>query len=217
MVKHNNALPNVHLRKHWGKFVRTWFDQPARAHKRNQIRRTKAKIAFPRPATNLRPIVNCQTRRYNSKNRFGKGFTGAELKAVGLTAKFARTVGIAYDHRRTNANEESFQRNVDRLNEYKSKLVLFPLHKGQYKKGLIADSTEEQIKAANESANFNVSRNILDLPVQSKREKKVEITPELLKKRAVQGIRQAKADHKHSRARHLAKLEAAEKEKEKKK
>jgi len=26
MVKHNNMMPNVHLRKHWNRFVRTWFN-----------------------------------------------------------------------------------------------------------------------------------------------------------------------------------------------
>ena len=216
MVKHNNALPNVHLRKHWGKFVRTWFDQPAKAKKRNMIRRTKAKIAFPRPATNLRPIVNCQTRKYNSKVRFGKGFTLRELKAVALTPTAARQVGITYDHRRANCNEESFQRNVDRLTEYKSKLVLFPLKKGQFKKGPIPDSTAEQIEAANSGLNFNTTKNILSLPKTDLREKKIEITEEFRKKqRAVQQIRQAIVDHKYSRKRHLAKIEKEQKASEK--
>ena len=34
MVKHNNMFPNVNLRKNWGRFVRTWFDQPTRKHRR---------------------------------------------------------------------------------------------------------------------------------------------------------------------------------------
>ncbi len=211
MVKHNNALPNVHLRKHWGRFVRTWFDQPAKAKKRNMIRRTKAKIAFPRPATKLRPIVSCQTRRYNSKLRFGKGFTLRELKAAGLTPKVAQQVGITYDHRRTNANEEAYQRNVDRIKEYRSKLVLFPLRKKHFRKGPIPDSTAEQIQKANADSKFNLTKNILEIPRQNPSEKKIEVTPALLKKRAVQQYRQAEADHVHSRKRHLAKLEKLEK------
>ena len=49
----------------------------------------------------------------------------AEIKAAGLTAKYARTVGIAVDHRRQNKSQENFDANVARLNEYKSKLVIF--------------------------------------------------------------------------------------------
>ena len=214
MVKHNNALPNVHLRKHWGKFVRTWFDQPARAKKRANIRKVKASIAFPRPATRLRPVVRCKTIKYNSKLRFGKGFTKEELKAAGLTPQFAKTVGISYDHRRTNANEDSFKVNVDRLNEYKENLVLFPLKKDKYRKGEIADSTAEQIKKVYEDQELNLTKNIIELPKESKREKKVAVTDELLKKRAVQQFKQAKIDHKYSRRRHLAKLEAEQKAKD---
>lgn len=33
MVKHNNALPNAHLRKHWSRgLVKTYFDKTARKH-----------------------------------------------------------------------------------------------------------------------------------------------------------------------------------------
>lgn len=41
MVKHNNQIPNQHFKKHWhggkngkGSYVRTWFNQPARKHRR---------------------------------------------------------------------------------------------------------------------------------------------------------------------------------------
>ena len=43
---------------------------------------------------------------------------------------------------------EEQQRNVARLNEYKSKLILFPRREGVHKKGEINDSTAEQLKAA---------------------------------------------------------------------
>lgn len=190
------------MRKHWGKFVRTWFDQPAKANKRASLRRIKAKVAFPRPAQPLRPIVNCQTRKYNSKLRFGRGFTSGELKAAGLTPNFARTIGVTYDHRRTNANEDAFKRNVDRLKEYKSKLVLFPLKKDKFKKGEIADSTAEQIAKANADLNFNLSKNVLEIPKTKLKEKKIEITEEFRKKnRAVQGFRQAQVNQKFARKR----------------
>mmetsp|Transcript_17153 Transcript_17153/g.19820 ORF Transcript_17153/g.19820 Transcript_17153/m.19820 type:complete len:237 (-) Transcript_17153:38-748(-) len=201
MVKHNNALPNVHLRKHWGRFVRTWFDQPAKKQKRYLARKSKAKKVFPSPISKLRPVVAGQTRKYNGMLRYGKGFSLAELKAVGLTARFARTVGIATDHRRTNANKEAFDRNVDRLKDYKSKLVLFPLKEGKHKKGLIPDSTAEQV--ADKAAQVqNRNKNVLSMPPKDTGVDTVVLTEELTKHRAFQQIRQAQVDHKYSRKRY---------------
>lgn len=41
----------------------------------------KAKSVFPRPtAGKLRPLVHCQTIKYNMKQRLGRGFTLEELK-----------------------------------------------------------------------------------------------------------------------------------------
>lgn len=201
MVKHNNALPNVHLRKHWGRFVRTWFDQPARKHRRYQTRKSAAKKVFPRPISRLRPIVAGQTRKYNGMLRYGKGFTVRELKEAGLSATFARTVGISTDHRRSNANDEALKRNVDRLKEYKSKLILFPLKEGKHKKGMIPDSTAE--KVASEAAKHqNSSRHVLARPSKDLSVETVAITEDMKKHRAYQQIRQAQIDHKYSRKRY---------------
>jgi ribosomal protein L13E len=110
MPKHNNVVPNVHLRKHWQNSgvhrVATHFDQPAKKLRRHQRRERKAKEMFPRPVQKLRPIVSSMTRKYAGKVRYGRGFTLAELKAAKLSATFARTVGIAVDHRRTSTSEE---------------------------------------------------------------------------------------------------------------
>lgn len=46
------------------------------------------------------------------------------VKAAGLEARYAQTVGISVDHRRTNKSQESFDLNVDRLKDYKSRLVV---------------------------------------------------------------------------------------------
>jgi large subunit ribosomal protein L13e len=105
MVKHNNVLPNVHLRKHWQKNVRTWLNQAARKKRRLQTRRTKAAALSPRPLEQLRPAVRCQTIRYNHRTKIGKGFTLAEIKAAGIGAQFARSIGISVDHRRINRNQ----------------------------------------------------------------------------------------------------------------
>jgi large subunit ribosomal protein L13e len=63
-----------------------------------------------------------------------------------MNKKWAQTVGICVDHRRTNTSTEQLQVNVDRLNTYKSKLVIFPRVEGAPKKGLVNDATAEQLK-----------------------------------------------------------------------
>merc|ERR1712228_1059090 len=92
-----------------------------------------------------RPVVRCPTQRYNIKARLGKGFTLEELRTAGLGAAYARTIGIAVDHKRTNKSVESLQINVQRLKEYKSKLILFPRNAKAPKK---ADASPEEIKMA---------------------------------------------------------------------
>lgn len=34
MVRHNNVVPNQHFKKKWQFYVKTWFNQPARKHRR---------------------------------------------------------------------------------------------------------------------------------------------------------------------------------------
>jgi large subunit ribosomal protein L13e len=136
VLKHNNQLPNAHFRKDWQLRVKTWFDQPGRKLRRRQNRAKKAATVAPRPVDGLlRPIVACPTNRYNMKVRAGRGFTFDELKAAGINRKEARSIGIAVDYRRRNRSEESLQRNVERLQLYKSKLIVFPRRAGKAKKG----------------------------------------------------------------------------------
>ncbi len=33
-MKHNNVIPNGHFKKKWQFYVKTWFNQPARKHRR---------------------------------------------------------------------------------------------------------------------------------------------------------------------------------------
>merc|ERR1711935_1076580 len=99
----NNVIPNNHFKKDWQKYVRTWFNQPARKVRRRKARALKAKNTFPRPVAGaLRPAVHSQTIRYNMKVRAGRGFTLDELKEAKIPAKLAPTIGIAVDHRRKN-------------------------------------------------------------------------------------------------------------------
>lgn len=57
------------------------------------------------------------------------------LQAAGIHKKTARTIGIAVDPRRRNRSTESLQANVQRLKEYRSKLILFPRKASAPKKG----------------------------------------------------------------------------------
>ena len=76
--------------------------------------------------------------------RLGRGFTLNEIRAVGLGVQFARSIGISIDHRRKNRNQEGFEANKARLQNYLSKLVLFPRHEGKLvskaKAGILNDS-----------------------------------------------------------------------------
>ncbi|EFN87709.1 60S ribosomal protein L13 [Harpegnathos saltator] len=89
--------------------------------------------------------VHCPTFRYHTKVHAGRGFTLAELKTSGLNKRFARTVGIAVDPRRRNKSVESLQTNVQRLKEYRAKLILFPTNGKKPKPG---DATEEEGRLA---------------------------------------------------------------------
>eukprot|EP00584_Thalassiosira_punctigera_P020968 CAMPEP_0172574544 /NCGR_PEP_ID=MMETSP1067-20121228/136751_1 /TAXON_ID=265564 ORGANISM="Thalassiosira punctigera, Strain Tpunct2005C2" /NCGR_SAMPLE_ID=MMETSP1067 /ASSEMBLY_ACC=CAM_ASM_000444 /LENGTH=207 /DNA_ID=CAMNT_0013367173 /DNA_START=473 /DNA_END=1096 /DNA_ORIENTATION=- len=152
MVKHNNVLPNIHCHKKYCESsrgplkVRLTLNQASKKKTRRLARAAKAAAIAPRPLQLLRPAVHCPTQRYSSKVRLGKGFTLEELKGAGFTARYARTVGIAVDHRRTNKSAESLALNVARLEEYKSKLVVFP--KKRLSKVKNGDSSAEECKAA---------------------------------------------------------------------
>jgi len=141
-------IPNGHFHKDWQRFVKTWFNQPARKHRRQQNRVKKARSVAPRPVGLLRPIVHCPSIRYHTKVRAGKGFTLEEVKAAGLNKRFARTIGISVDPRRRNKSIESLQTNAQRLKEYRAKLILFPLSEKKIKKG---EATLEECKLASQA------------------------------------------------------------------
>ena len=127
MPKRNNVIPNAHFHKHWQERVKVWLDQPARKLRRRQARASKARRVFPRPVQGLlRPAVRPPTIKYNTKVRFGRGFSLDELKAAGFNRHEAQNVGVSVDHRRKNRSEEQFRANVQRLKTYKAKLVVFP-------------------------------------------------------------------------------------------
>lgn len=210
MVKHNNIVPNVHLRKHWQRRVRVHLDQASKKAVRARKRDDKSKACFPRPLQKLRPVVSSCTRKYAGKVRYGRGFTLAEIKAAGLSAKFARTVGISVDHRRTSTSEEQLQLNVERLNSYKSKLILFPRKDGKVKKGLINDSTAEQVKSA--AAGNQVAGKVLPRAAAAREDEFAAITADDKKFLAHSTARIARTNKRyHGRREKRAAEEAAKK------
>lgn len=165
-MKHNNVVPNAHFHKEWQRWVKTWFDQPARKAARRSARAEKASRVAPRPTTLLKPVVRGQTQRYNGKVRAGRGFTIDELKAAGLNKKSALGLGVSIDHRRRNRTEESFSVNVNRLKAYRAKLVIIPRKPSsqRVKKG---DATKEEIKGVKQV----LSSTVLAVPTLSNRTK----------------------------------------------
>lgn len=144
-IRGNRVIPNAHFHKDWQRYIKTWFDQPARKKRRHQKRVEKAKRIAPRPLKKLRPVVRCPTARFNMRLREGRGFTLEELKSAGIAPKVAQTIGIAVDKRRKNKSIESLQVNVQRLKEYRSKLILFPIKRKKPKKG---DAAEHECRLA---------------------------------------------------------------------
>lgn len=159
----SKVLPNVHLSKDWQEKVKTFFNQPAKKLKRRKTRSAKAKRLGPNPTHLLRPVVRGQTRRYNNKQKLGRGFTLEELKKAGIHGvNYARSLGIVVDRRRKDCNEETLKQNADRLKEYLNKMILHP------KKGKVSKSTQkkeataDQIKFA-ETQPQNTTKTVIPL------------------------------------------------------
>lgn len=200
MPPHNNAIQRPHLRKHWQKWVKTWFNQPASKQRRLTKRKERAAAVFPRPIHALRPIVNKTTARYSGQPRLGRGFTLEELKKAEINPKFAKTIGIAVDHRRTNKSVESIQRNVNRLKAFLEKLVLLPKKTGKPKKGqngILSDATDVPQLVQ------NVHKTVLGGPEVKLREKPVVITKEMKSFKAYRQLRMERTNQKWAGKRAL--------------
>lgn len=109
-----------------------------------------------------------------------------ELKSAGINRQFAQTVGIAVDHRRTNKCEESLKLNVDRLKEYKSRLVVFPRHLKNIKKG---DATKEEIANVHQ-----IVGDIIPAPKKADAVTFSAVTDALKEAKGYAALRRARAD-----------------------
>lgn len=194
-IKHNQKLISNHLRKDWQRRVRTHFNQPGSKSRRREARRSKAAALAPRPVDKLRPVVRCPTIKHNRRERAGRGFTIAELKAAGIPRPLAPTIGIAVDHRRQNLSEESIARNVARLKEYHSRLVVLPRRSNAPKKGEVKASDLGADTVRNVAANFPV-------PVaQGVTEVSVSDMPKPIEGGAHRAYRMAWSNQRHQGAR----------------
>merc|ERR1711976_984199 len=181
------GIPNAHFHKDWQRWVKTWFNQPARAKRRRLARQKKAAAIAPRPVGGpIRPIVRCLTFKYNTRVRAGKGFTLDELKGANINKREAMTIGIAVDYRRRNRSVESLQMNIQRLKEYKSKLILFPKKQSKPQKG---DASAEEMKMATQ-----LTGEVMPIVQLQKREKARKITDDEKKYSAFTAMRQARAN-----------------------
>jgi len=217
MVKHNNVLPNVHLRKHWQRNVRVWLNQAGRKSRRLTARRARAAASAPRPLDRLRPTVRCQTIRYSHRPRLGKGFTLNEIRSVGLGVEFAKTIGITVDHRRKNRSQESFEANKARLTNYLSKLVLYPKHEGHFvtkaKNGILNDTPKVIVVLIQDQQTVATAPTVNTLAPLVKRVRSVsKLELERLRKSsAYRSIRQEWNNQRNEGQRQKKAREAAEK------
>merc|ERR1712093_56618 len=185
-MKHNNQIHSVRkFRKYWQRYVKTWFEQPARKKARRTARDKKAAAVAPRPVSGpVRPIVHPPTVKYNTKTRIGRGFSLAELKALKLGKLEARSLGIAVDPRRRNRSVEGKQANEQRLREYKAKLVVFPRNAKKTKKGWANDASAAEVEVADQAKGHKVMPIVVEAPVQEARkitteEKTANVTRDL--------------------------------------
>ena len=149
------------------------------------------------------------TQRYSSKVRYGKGFSLQELSKAKISPAFARSVGIAVDQRRHDPNEETLQLNVQRLESYKSKLILFPRKENKIRQGDIPDTAQ----IAQSSVSQNTSKHVIEKPAKKVRQTPKKITKDITEVKIFIKLRQLRINEKYSGKRiKKAKEEAAKKE-----
>lgn len=201
-MKHNNQIPNNHLRKEWQQRIRTWFDQPMRKRRRRAARVVKYSKLAPRPADGpLRPVVHCPTNKYNMRIRFGRGFSMEELKEAAIPIRFAPTIGIAVDPRRKNRSLDALQENVQRLKEYKSKLLLFPRNPSKPKPG---EASKDELAMASQ-----LKGKLMPFVTKTPEVEVRKITEEEKKKMAYRSLRIERSNKKREGIRQKRAAEAA--------
>jgi len=215
-------IPNIHFHKDWQRYVRTWFDQPAKKVERRRARAARAAKLAPRPVDLLRPAVRCPTLKYNMRLRAGRGFSLDELKAAGVARKQALSIGIPVDHRRKNRSQEGFQNNVARLKAYKARLILFPLNPTAKRARKGDATTDERTKARQVSsvqdiipisnAKTHPKARLLTAREKNPNRSVVEVMHKARIDKRLRGIREKKAKEKKEGKMEKKKKQKAEEE-----
>jgi large subunit ribosomal protein L13e len=104
--------------------------------------------------------------------------------------------------------------NVQRLENYKSKLILFPRKEGKFKKGEIADSTADKLKSA-EAEKQNTTKHVLEKPPRKLKEKAQKISKEQRDATIFRKLRQLRVNKYYKGQREKRAREQAEKEEKK--
>ncbi|KAK3332299.1 60S ribosomal protein L13 [Cercophora scortea] len=211
-IKHNQQIPHNHFRKDWQRRVRCHFDQPGKKVARRQARRSKAAAVAPRPVDKLRPIVRCPTVKYNRRTRLGRGFSLAELKAAGIPKLYAPTIGISVDHRRQNLSEEGLAANVERLQQYKARLIVFPRKTNKAKS---TDTPKDQ-QTAETTQSIRSAFGVESAVAAGFSEIKKSEIPAGVEGGAYKALRKARSDARYVGAREKRAKEKADADKEKK-
>lgn len=115
-----------------------------------------------------------------------------EVKAAGIGAKEARSIGIPVDHRRRNKSEESLALNVERIKAYKSKIIVIP-SRSKKNKGKLPDLKNVEITRDTIAA--------FPIPAGIVAEKPRAITDEEKEVQAFRVLREARATHRNEGAR----------------
>lgn len=134
MVKHNNIVPNGHFKKNWQKYIKTWFNQPAKKKNRKIKRMKKNRNNIKKNLTLdvFRPVVHCPTLMHNLKIKLGRGFSVKEIAKFGLSKGNALSIGISIDPRKRNVKYgkqintlrlKSLFKNIEIFKEKKNKKV----------------------------------------------------------------------------------------------
>lgn len=133
---------------------------------------------------------------------------------AGIPRKLAATIGISVDPRRQNISEEGLKANVERLQEYKKRLILFPRRNGKTMEG---DASAEDVKAAKKGENILTSTSSI-LPIKNVAEfEEGPIANYKGEENAYRKLRDARADARHAGARaKRAQLKAEEADAKKK-
>jgi large subunit ribosomal protein L13e len=84
-------------------------------------------------------------------------------QAAGIPRKYAPTIGISVDPRRQNLSEESLKVNVERLQDYMKRVIVFPRKNGKTKQG---DGAEADVKKAREGED-TIKANRHGLPIKN--------------------------------------------------